>query len=141
MSRYFDEEQNLKSALLSEEALDEAKKFVILRSDNKVDSYQSITSAQLRKFYNEFKGLEKRLDFAANNLSEDEAAFKGVLPLVKMVKSKVAYASGSKKVPTSFARWLEQHVDSIGTAREFRAFLLHFEAVVGFCYGLGLKNN
>jgi len=84
MSRYFDEEKNLKSALLSDEALSEAKKFVVLRHDNKVDTNQSITSAQLRKFYNEFKGLEKRLDFAAKNPAEDEAAFKGVLPLVKI---------------------------------------------------------
>lgn len=141
MSRYFDEEKNLRSALLSDEALVEAKKFVVLRQDNKVDVYQSITSAQLRRFYNEFKGLEKRLDFAAKGPSEDEAAFKGVLPLVKMVKSKVAYASGSKKVPQPFAKWLEQHVDSISSVKDFRAFLLHFEAVVGFCYGLGLKNN
>jgi CRISPR-associated protein Csm2 len=141
MSRYFDEKGNLKSDLLSDEAEREAKKFVVFRHDNKVDTFQSITSAQLRKFYNEFKGLEKRLDFAATAQAEDEAAFGGVLPLVKMVKSKVAYASGSKKVPQAFAKWLEQHVDAINSAKEFRAFLLHFEAVVGFCYGLGLRNN
>jgi len=134
---YFDGE-NIRKELLSSEAEEAAKRFVV-KTDRGVDQRNSITSAQLRKFYNEFKGLEKKLQFKAKNPELEEAAFKGVLPLVKMVKSKVAYASGGNKVPRSFADWLNRNVDTINSAREFKAFLLHFEAVVGFCYGFGMK--
>jgi CRISPR-associated protein Csm2 len=131
---YFDGE-NIRKELLSSEAEGAAKQFVA--GSGSVE--KPITTAQLRKFYNEFKGLEKKLQFRAKTPDLEETAFKGVLPLVKMVKSKVAYASGGNKVPRSFADWLNQHVESINSAREFKAFLLHFEAVVGFCYGFGMK--
>lgn len=131
---YFDGE-HIRKELVSSEAEDAAKRFVTRNERQK----HPITSAQLRKFYNEFKGLEKKLQFRAKTADVEESAFRGILPLVKMVKSKVAYASGGNKVPRSFADWLNANVDAINSARDFRAFLLHFEAVVGFCYGCGLK--
>lgn len=137
MSYY--EGEHIKKELLSSEAEDAAKRFVIKNDRGYPDIRNSITSAQLRKFYNEFKGLEKKLQFKAKTPDMEETAFKGVLPLVKMVKSKVAYASGGNKVPRTFADWLNKNVDSVNSARDFKAFLLHFEAVVGFCYGLGMK--
>ncbi len=135
MSLYYDENGNLRSGLLSDEAERDAKNFVL--------TTKPITSAQLRKFYNEFKGLEKKQEFEKNTSSNEDMAFMKILPLVKMVKSKVAYASNPKgqKVPKEFAEWLSKHVEEINCARDFKAFLLHFEAVVGFCYGCGLKNN
>jgi CRISPR-associated protein Csm2 len=56
--------------------------------------------------------------------------------------SKVEYAANPKKpkVPPKFKEWLELNIRSIKDADDFEAFLLHFEAVVGFCYGLGLKD-
>lgn len=135
---YF-EGDNIRKELLSSEAEQAANQFVVKNDRGFPDLRRSITSAQLRKFYNEFKGLEKKLQFRAKTPDQEEAAFRGVLPLVKMVKSKVAYASGGNKVPRSFADWLNRNVDAINSAREFKAFLLHFEAVVGFCYGLGMK--
>jgi len=135
---YFDGE-NIRKELLSSEAEEAAKRFLVKNDRGFLDQRNSITSAQLRKFYNEFKGLEKKLQFKAKNPELEESAFKGVLPLVKMVKSKVAYASGGNKVPRAFADWLNRNVDTIDSAREFKAFLLHFEAVVGFCYGFGMK--
>lgn len=137
MSYY--EGEHIRKELLSSEAEDAAKRFVVKNDRGFLDQRNSITSAQLRKFYNEFKGLEKKLQFKAKTPDLEEAAFKGILPLVKMVKSKVAYASGGNKVPRTFADWLNRNVDAIGTTKDFKAFLLHFEAVVGFCYGLGLK--
>lgn len=135
---YF-EGEHIRKELLSSEAEDAAKRFVVKNDRGFMDIRRSITSAQLRKFYNEFKGLEKKLQFRAKTPDIEEAAFKGILPLVKMVKSKVAYAKGGNKVPSTFADWLNVNVDAINSARDFKAFLLHFEAVVGFCYGLGMK--
>lgn len=135
---YF-EGEDIRKELLSSEAEAAASKFVVKNDRGYLDQRSSITSAQLRKFYNEFKGLEKKLQFKAKTPELEEAAFRSILPLVKMVKSKVAYATGGNKVPKGFADWLNKNVDTVNSARDFKAFLLHFEAVVGFCYGLGMK--
>jgi CRISPR type III-A-associated protein Csm2 len=92
-----------------------------------------LTSAQLRKFHGEAKALEERI-----KTTDD---FKKIRPLVKMLKSKVAYAcpvTGSdRKVPEEFRKYIEEMVDNIEDVKDFKAFALCFEAVVGFFYGQG----
>jgi CRISPR-associated protein Csm2 len=95
-----------------------------------VDERNSVSSTQLRRFYNEFKGLEKRVN---------AKGFESVLPLIKMVRSRAFYASNGNKIPKSFKDFLVKNVEAINEKKDFEAFLLHFEAVVGFCYGMGLK--
>jgi CRISPR-associated protein Csm2 len=60
--------------------------------------------------------------------------------MVKMANAKVVYAHARKVVPKAFVDWLQDCVTAVNTVEEFRAFLLHFEAVVGFCYGLNPKD-
>jgi CRISPR-associated protein Csm2 len=92
--------------------------------------HQPIKPAQLRKFYADVKTQERRWIAAGS----DDAAFAVVLPMLKLLKAKSEYACNRKVVPPSFCKWLWAHVDSVNTAEDFRAFLLHFEAVVGFSY-------
>lgn len=128
-------EKVLNPALVNEEAQRVAQDFVSKKG-------ASLTSAQLRRFYGEAKNLEKKAtDKTRNEITEE--SFAPVLPLVKMLKSKVAYAANpaNRKVPQEFRQWLDKHLDSVNSAEEFKAFLLHFEAVVGFCYGLGMRNT
>lgn len=138
MVQYYMEKQGekvLNPALLNEEAHSVAQDFVSKKGT-------ALTSAQLRRFYGEAKNLEKKAtDKERNEITEE--SFAPVLPLVKMLKSKVAYAANpaNPKVPEDFKKWLDKHLDSVNSAEEFKAFLLHFEAVVGFCYGLGMKNT
>jgi CRISPR-associated protein Csm2 len=72
-------------------------------------------------------------------------ALQRIYSRLKMLKSKVEYASNPKnpKIPSFFKDWLIRGIDEVNPndPRDFEAFLLHFEAVVGFCYGLGLSNN
>ena len=89
----------------------------------------------MRKFFNEFRQLEKKVD---------TEGFEKVNPLVKMVKSKASYAANpsNPKIPRSFKEFLIENVDIINGEKEFRAFMLYFESVVGFFYGIeGVKNN
>ena len=64
-----------------------------------------------------------------------------MLPLIKMVKSKVAYACPSngrdRKVPEEFRNYMELMINSIEYYKDFKAFSLCFEAVVGYFYGEG----
>lgn len=105
---------------------------------------EKITSAQLRKFYNEFKGLERRyqtkmLAKTSDTISKDDI-LNSILPQIKIMKAKVSYAKSRKVVPQVFENWLKKSVDGINSAKEFEAFLLHFEAIVGYAYGTGLKD-
>lgn len=129
MSRFYDEKGNIKRDLLDREAEKWAEVFIRPGKREK-----ELTSAQLRKFYNEFKGLEKKVA---------TKGFEKTLPLIKMVKSKAAYSANPKnqKIPSRFKDFLWEHIDAINEERDFDAFILLFEAVVGFCYGLGMKNN
>ncbi len=143
MAGYYVDEEKKK---IRPELLDEdAKKIVDQLIKTSFDSRQnkevidskpsvSVSSSQLRKFFYEFRNLEKKVNLKDKDFDE-------VLPLIKMVKSKAMYAANpkSKKIPDSFEKFLTSNVDSISDQQDFKAFMLHFEAVVGFCYGRGLK--
>lgn len=134
---YFDSSgKHIRAELLNEEAQKAAEQFIRLYN-GRADDRNSIKNSQLRRFFNEFKSLERRLDQQQGDLEE---AFRSIKPLVKMANAKVAYAKARKVVPDAFVDWLQRHVQAIDTARDFKAFLLHFEAVVGFCYGLNPKD-
>ncbi|MBQ7618356.1 MAG: type III-A CRISPR-associated protein Csm2 [Desulfovibrio sp.] len=90
----------------------------------------ALNSSQLRKFYSDVKTLERRW----LSMGGDDQAFAQIIPMIKLLKAKSDYALKRKVVPSSFKAWLWNHVDSIKTSRDFKAFLLHFEAVVGFSY-------
>jgi len=90
-----------------------------------------LTSAQLRRFYADFKQLEKKVNLETRDFLETK-------PFIKMMKSKASYAANpdNQKIPTVFKNFLVNHVDQIHSKDDFKAFMLHFEAVVGFFYGL-----
>lgn len=117
------------------EALSVARKLVTKDYNGKVDK-DSIKSSQLRKFYADVKSLERTWEYQGRT----DTAFLGILPQIKILKAKAAYAAGRSVVPRAFVTWINSHVDNISSPDDFRAFLLHFEAVVGFCYGEGLKD-
>ena len=137
---YFDEKGVIRSDLLEKEASKQAEEFIQYYENRKtgrksMDSKRSLSSAQLRKFFNEFRQLEKKVGIEG---------FDKVKPLIKMVKSKAAYASNpsNPKIPRSFKNFLITNLDHIENKDDFQAFMLHFEAVVRFFYGIeGVKNN
>lgn len=134
---YFDESGNIHVKLLDEEANKIAQSFVVRDSRNprKLVSKQTLSSAQLRRFFSEFRQLEKKVK--VKDFSE-------VKPLIKMVKSKASYSANpsNPKIPATFKNFLINNVDQIDTRKEFEAFMLHFEAVVGFFYGIeGVGKN
>lgn len=136
---YFDRNGVIRAELLDKEALDTATSFVVYeekfnhrtRKKEKRPGKDSLSSSQLRRFFNEFRQLEKKVD---------TKGFDKVKPLIKMVKSKVSYASA--KIPRTFKDFLIKNINNINEEKEFRAFMLCFEAVVGFFYGIeGVKKD
>ncbi len=136
MSYFDDTGKHIRPELLNEEARQAANQFVQIQG-GRANERASIKNSQLRRFFNEFKNLERQL---AQAQGDQEEAFLSIKPLVKMTNAKVDYAYARKVVPQTFVTWLQKNIQDINTAREFKAFLLHFEAVVGFCYGLNPKD-
>jgi len=135
---YFDSSGNIRTELLDGGAKKTAETFVTINSrTNKADrnTGKTLSSAQLRRFFGEFRQLEKKVNLMG---------FEKVKPLIKMVKSKASYAANpsNPKIPSSFKTFLTANIDEINGEKDFEAFMLHFEAVVGFFYGIpGVSNR
>ncbi|MBI5185785.1 MAG: type III-A CRISPR-associated protein Csm2 [Nitrospinae bacterium] len=133
-----DSKKEIKEEFLTNKAKSWAENFISPKQPKeRWERNPKLTSAQLRRFHIEAKTLEERV----RNMENPEKEFPGLRPLVKMLKSKVAYACPNtgrdRKVPDEFRKYIEEMVDHIEDHRDFMAFALCFEAVVGFFYGQG----
>ena len=95
----------------------------------------ALKSSQLRRFFGEVKDLYRRLETGIDYKRSIE-------PMFKMLRSKASYAwrAGDRfqsKIPREFHDFIENGVAKVQDEEQFRAFVQHFEAVVGFLYGLG----
>jgi len=138
MSYYRDKDGNIRIDLLDAEAYSLANSFVKRnpRDERKLIDKESLSSAQMRRFYGKFKLLEKKVD--------EEKNFPKIKPFIKMEKSKAHYAANPSKpkIPKSFKNFLIENIDRIEEKPDFKDFMLHFEAVVGFFYGIpGVGKN
>jgi CRISPR type III-A-associated protein Csm2 len=141
MTNYFYEDEKkemIKEILLTDKARAWAESFINPRQPKeRWQRNPKLTSAQLRKFHIEAKELEERV----KNLDNPGEDFLKLRPLVKMLKSKVSYScpitGTDRKVPEEFRKYIEEMVDNIEDIRDFKAFALCFESVVGFFYGQG----
>ena len=132
------QKRQIKEALLTTDAERWANSFN--RPEQPRERWQrnpKLTSAQLRNFYHEAKSLEE----ICKNSDDRIEKFRTMRPLVKMLKSKVSYAcpvtGRDRKVPVEFKEFIDTMVDNVQDWDDFRAFMLCFEAVVGYFYGLG----
>lgn len=138
MSSYYDDKKNIHVELLDQTAKEIAESFVQRNPNNpgRLLARTSLSSAQLRRFFTMMRQLEKKVKSTKD--------FNKVKPLIKMMKSKATYAAnpGNPKIPNSFKNFLVENIDRIDNEDDFKAFMLHFEAVVGFFYGIeGVSTN
>jgi CRISPR-associated protein Csm2 len=84
---------------------------------------------QIRKFYDELCMWEQK--------ARDADTFASLLPFIKMMNAKVAYARGRDLVDDQFVAWFSTCMEQIRDPNEnglmmFRNFRTHFEAFLGF---------
>ncbi len=111
----------IKEELVTAKAEEIADKFI-----GKDPKKPNLKSSQLRKFYMEVKALEDRIK---------GEKFDKIKPLVKMLKVKANYQKGRGLVPQDFVDFITKCVDNVNDKDDFKAFVRHFEAVVGYYYG------
>ena len=119
--RYFDGD-HLDAALVDEKAQEWAARI------------RHLSPTQLRRFFDEVRAIERQYDLAVNRGADRDAAFAAVRPRFKMLKARAAYAKGrpGSNVPDDFLQFMVDHTHAVSTARDFKAFVKHFEAVVAF---------
>ena len=94
-----------------------------------------VQNTQMRKFYDQVLDLFQQ----SKSMSEDEFS-SDLLPFVKMLNSKVAYAStrssgGGKIINKAFVDMMSSCINQIGSKKDLSTFKLFFEAVIGFHKG------
>ena len=94
---------------------------------------------QIRKFYDDFKVIERRmLESKENDKDKEENFRKKLLPRIKFVKAKIAYAAGRKKdgkkslIPREFKEYMDTKIDEIQTRDDFKNFMLHYQAIIAY---------
>lgn len=128
MVKYYEDQQKeiINPVLLDEDARKKVSSFL------KPKSGKRLTSSQIRKYFNEVKSLKLKIE---------KLGFNKVKPSILLLKSKAAYdcpVKGSKKnIPEEFKEFIFNCVDSIKDEKDFEAFALYFEAIVGYFYGEG----
>ena len=101
-----------------------------------------VSKNQLRRYYNDVKQLQFKIERDLKDKKDlnDPEALKEYLPLIKMLKAKVAYGRRSgtgERVSPKFQETIDDCVDLINNPKDFQTFVLFFESVVGYYYGAG----
>jgi CRISPR-associated protein Csm2 len=89
---------------------------------------KSISSTQIRKFYEEVLNLKAQYD--------NGKSFREILPYFRMLKAKANVAYERDVINTNFKRFIEENVDYVGSdEKRFKIFCTFFEAVVAYAKG------
>lgn len=97
-----------------------------------------VQNTQIRKFFDQVLDL--------NNRAKHSDDFDGeILPFVKMLNSKVAYASsrnssGGKLINKAFVDMMNSCINQVDSKESLSVFKLFFEAVIGFHKSLEGRN-
>ena len=81
---------------------------------------------QLRRFYDEII----RWDQKSNGKSDDQ--FLKLLPLIRMINAKAAYAKGRNLMDDNYVKLLSHCLGQVNTPKEMRTFKTFMEAFTGF---------
>jgi CRISPR type III-A-associated protein Csm2 len=107
----------------------------------KMPDRPKITKSQLRRVFGELKDIYNR--FTSVTASVDDGKSEAIYQErfeapFKMIRSKVAYATrsgGQSKMPMEYGKLFQDGIQKVTNAKEFKLYVLHTEAVVGFLYG------
>lgn len=94
-------------------------------------SFGELKSAQMRRFYDDFKAIERKV-LRGRDIQEQEANFERDRALIMMFKAKAVYAEKRRVSPPTFTQFIFNHMASINDLKDFQAFIKVFEAVVAF---------
>ncbi|MFN3480400.1 MAG: type III-A CRISPR-associated protein Csm2 [Thermodesulfovibrionales bacterium] len=81
--------------------------------------------SQIRKFYDEVLNFSIRV-------GKDPAEFEKMLPYLKMLNAKAAYAKGRGLISDSFKNFISNSLQQVNDKDDFEVFVGLFEAFMGY---------
>ncbi len=97
-------------------------------ADKIANDRNKMNKNQIRNFYDKVLDLYEKSQYSKNFGEE-------VLPFVKMLNSKVAYAVNRKVANQPFQDMMSQCIRQVNTKEDLEVFKYFFEAIVGFYKG------
>lgn len=80
---------------------------------------------QIRKYYDYCIRIKDKMQHKKNDFSYVEADFAALL-------AKVSYAKSRSTVSNIFVDFIKDNINVVQDAKDFRAFIKHFEAIIAF---------
>ena len=87
--------------------------------------YKTNKPSQVRKFFDEVKRFDAKL-------KENPSDFDNILPYLKMLNAKAAYAKGRKLISSRFKDFITNSLNQVHDEDDFNAFAGLFEAFIGY---------
>lgn len=81
--------------------------------------------SQIRKFYDEVLNFASRLQSKPDD-------FEKMLPYIKMLNAKIAYAEGRELISKNFKNFISEALNQIKDKDDFDVFVSFFEAFMGY---------
>ena len=120
---YYESEGVLKESLLLDDAKNVAKVFGIARP--------TVSTHQLRVFYNHCKAILSLLD---------NVEYSRVKHNIAKLPALAGNGRGRGTLPQEFVDFIEKNVLLVSSEKDFRVFMEHFQAVVGWYRALYPRN-
>lgn len=120
------------------ESKDTLRKELVSTEAKNIAKNMKITNTQLRGFFNELKRLKQKY------VDENEKNLDKLHIELLILKSKLEYKKGGKKISDEFSEFMEKNFDIVikeNTMQSYKDFLIFFETVLGYMYGLGGIDN
>jgi CRISPR-associated protein Csm2 len=99
----------------------------IAKKLNDGSNKKDISTTQFRKFYDKVLELTQK----GENLEQKDFEIE-VLPFLKMLKSKVAYAKTRKTCGDNFVKLMNTSIDKVNSIEELKNFKYFLESIIGF---------
>lgn len=116
-----------------------------LMSDDARKWAENVSMAGLKKGMNKISQLRKFYDEASrlSALVRDGEEYQNVIPFIKMLKAKAAYAEGRKLITSEFNDFIKKSIAEVKSddAASFQLFISFFEAFIGYYKYEELKIN
>ncbi|MES0337339.1 MAG: type III-A CRISPR-associated protein Csm2 [Candidatus Magnetobacterium sp. LHC-1] len=82
-------------------------------------------NSQIRRFYDEVVMFNRRV-------KDKPSEFAKILPYLKMLNAKAAYAEGRKLISLDFKDFIKEQIGQINDERDLDVFASFFEAIMGY---------
>jgi CRISPR type III-A-associated protein Csm2 len=98
-----------------------------------------VTTTQLRKFYHEARSIWDYVDIGGDVDKENRFKKKEVQLVILIARAKYSTGRASSKLSPLMSEYLETYINKIQEYKHLKAFILTFEAMVGYFYSLNPK--